>query len=58
MTLDASLRFRQADPVKFGELVASQGINNGKELGNLLHKLVASWSHFLDESMAGQNQST
>ena len=43
--------------VKFGELVASQGLDNEKELGHLLHKLVKRWSHFPNESMVGRNQS-
>ncbi|RVW40298.1 hypothetical protein CK203_082789 [Vitis vinifera] len=49
---DRSEEFKQADLVKFGELVASQGLDNEKELGHLLHKLVKRWSHFPNESMA------
>ena len=32
----------QANPVKFEELVASQGLDNEEKLGHLLHKLVKS----------------
>ncbi|KAL6324112.1 hypothetical protein AAG906_006383 [Vitis piasezkii] len=49
---------KQTNPVKFGELVASQGLDNEEEFGHLLHKLVKSWSRSLNESMVGQNQST
>lgn len=40
--LNASLEFRQANPIKFVELVVSQELDNEKELGHLLHKLVKS----------------
>ena len=49
--LDASSEFRQTDPVKFGELVTSWGLDDEEELGHLLHKLVKSWSRSPDESM-------
>ena len=42
MMLDASSKFRQADSVKFGELVASQGLDDEEELGHLLYKLIES----------------
>ena len=54
---NASSEFRQDNLVKFGELVASQGLDNEEELGHLLHKLVKSWSRSPNESMAGQKQS-
>ena len=56
MMLDASSKFRQANSVKFGELVASQGLDDEEELGHFLHKLLGSWSCSHDESLVGRNQ--
>lgn len=55
--LDAFLEYRQTDPIKFGEFVVSQELDNEEEFGHLLHKLVRSWSCSLYESMIGRNQS-
>ncbi|KAL6218496.1 hypothetical protein ACLB2K_011706 [Fragaria x ananassa] len=51
------LEFRQADPVEFGELVASRGLNAEEGTRPSLHKLVGVWSRSLDEPKAGRNQS-
>ena len=39
---EASLDFRQVDPVKFGELFASLRLNYEEEFWQTLHKLVGS----------------
>ncbi|KAL6180260.1 hypothetical protein ACLB2K_046924 [Fragaria x ananassa] len=51
------LEFRQADPVEFGELVASRGLNAEEGTRPSLHKLVGIWSRSPDEPKAGRNQS-
>ena len=54
---EASLDFRHADPIKFGKLVASLGLDYEEECWPTLHKLVGSWSSS-DEPKARRNQST
>ena len=54
---DASLEFRHADPIKFGELVAGLGLDYEEGCWSTLHKLVGSWSRSPDEPKAGRNQS-
>ena len=39
-----------------GELVTGRGLDNEKECWPTLHKLVESWSRFLDEPEAKRNQ--
>ncbi|KAL6131304.1 hypothetical protein ACLB2K_069680 [Fragaria x ananassa] len=51
------LKFRQADPVEFGELVAGRGLNAEEGTRPSLHKLVGVWSRSPDEPKAGRNQS-
>ena len=53
-----SSEFRHADPVKFGELVASLGLDYEEGFWPTLHKLVGSWSHSPDKPEARQNEST
>ena len=48
--------FRQADPVEFGELVASRGLDAEEGIRPSLHKLVGVWSRSPDEPKAGRNQ--
>ena len=55
--MDASSEFRHADPVKFGELVASLGLDYEEGCWITLHKLVGSWSRFPHELEVGRNQS-
>ena len=54
---DASSEFRHADPVKFGELVASLKLDYEEGCWPTLHKLVRSQSHYPDEPEVGRNQS-
>ena len=53
---EASSEFRHANPVKFGELVASLGLDYEEGCWPTLHKLVGSWSLSPNEFEAGQNQ--
>ena len=41
---EASSEFRHADPIKFGELVTSLGLDYEEECWLTLHKLIESWS--------------
>ena len=52
-----STKFRHADPVKFGELVAGLGPDYEEGCWPTLHKLVGSWSRSPDEPKVGRNQS-
>ena len=54
---DASSEFKHADPVKFGEFVASLGLDYEKGYWPTLHKLVRTWSHSPNEPEVGRNQS-
>ena len=50
---EASSEFRHADQVKFGELVASLGLDYEEGCWPTLNKLVGSWSHSPDELKVG-----
>ena len=52
---EASSEFKHADPIKFGELVTSLGLNCEEGSWLTLHKLVRNWSRSLDELKAGRN---
>ena len=52
---DASSEFRHANMVKFGELVASLGLDYEERCRPTLHQFVGSWSHFPNEPEVGRN---
>ena len=55
---DVSSKFRHVDLVKFGELVASLGLDYEEGCWPTLHKLVGSRSCSPNSPEVGQNQST
>ena len=55
---DVSSEFRHVDLVKFGELVASLGLDYEEGCWPTLHRLVGSWSRSPNSPEVGQNQST
>ena len=54
---EAFSEFGHADPVKFGELVASLRLDYKEGCWPTLHKLVGGWSCSPNEPKAGLNQS-
>ena len=54
---EASSEFRHVDPVKFGELVASLGLDYEEGCWPTLYNLVGGWSCSPDEPEVGRNQS-
>ena len=54
---EVSSEFKNADPIKFRELVVSLGPDYEEECWPTLHKLVWNWSRFPDEFKPGRNQS-
>ena len=55
---EASLEFKHANLVKFGELVAGLEPDYEEGCWPTVHKLVGSWSRSPDEPKVGRNRST